>query len=335
VTGIAYEIENNSTGTLTVNSSGGNLVGTVPAGVCAHAVCIGTTLTTAADWDWDYISTTTITGTGANVLGTSPTITTPTISSLSSAAATALTLQSAGTTAVTIDTSQNVGIGCTPTQRLQIAQPTAVEFDMFVGSTRTLTLYADATQTFVVAPTAVPMIFKTSDTERMRITSGGEILVGTTTSQGKITVLGSNGGTDIAFTNTSGTSSYFACAFYNNGTTYSYCGGITVSGTTTAYATSSDYRLKENITPMTGALAKVSQLKPVTYKWKADGSDGQGFIAHELQEVYPDAVSGKKDGEQMQGVDYGKLTPILTAALQEAIAKIETLEARIAVLEAK
>ena len=79
VTGIAYEIENNSTGTLTVNSSGGNLVGTVPAGVCAHAVCIGTTLTTAADWDWDYISTTTITGTGANVLGTSPTITSATL----------------------------------------------------------------------------------------------------------------------------------------------------------------------------------------------------------------------------------------------------------------
>jgi len=145
VTGMAYEIENNSTGLLTVNSSGGNLVGTIPAGVCAHAVCIGTTLTTAADWDWDYISTSAITGTGANVLGTSPTITTPVISSivntgtltlptstdtlvgrattdtltnktlttpvissLSSASATALTLQSAGTTGLTIDTSQNL-----------------------------------------------------------------------------------------------------------------------------------------------------------------------------------------------------------------------------------
>jgi len=113
VTGMAFEIENNSTGLLTVNSSGGNLVGTIPAGVCAHAVCIGTTLTTAADWDWDYISTSTITGTGANVLGTSPTIATPTISSLSSAAATALTLQSAGITAITVDTSQNVSIGTT------------------------------------------------------------------------------------------------------------------------------------------------------------------------------------------------------------------------------
>jgi hypothetical protein len=96
VTGIAYEIENNSTGLLTVNSSGGNLVGTIPAGVCAHAVCIGTTLTTAADWDWDYISTTTITGTGANVLGTSPTITTATLASPN--ITTALTLTgSAGT----------------------------------------------------------------------------------------------------------------------------------------------------------------------------------------------------------------------------------------------
>ena len=75
VTGMVYEIENNSTGTLTVNSSGGNLVGTIPAGVCAHAVCIGTTLTTAADWDWDYISTTTITGTGSTVLNASPTLT--------------------------------------------------------------------------------------------------------------------------------------------------------------------------------------------------------------------------------------------------------------------
>jgi hypothetical protein len=112
-------------------------------------------------------------------------------------------------------------------------------------------------------------------------------------------------------------------------------GSITSTVSATAYVTSSDYRLKHDIQPMTGALAKVAALKPVNYKWKVDGSDGQGFIAHELQEVCPDAVTGEKDGEQMQGVDYGKLTPILTAALQEAIAKIETLEARISALEAK
>jgi len=123
VTGIAYEIENNSTGTLTVNSSGGNLVGTIPAGVCAHAVCIGTTLTTAADWDWDYISTSAITGTGANVLATSPTITTPTIDTITSAAATALTLKSAGTTALTISTSQAATFASTVADSVAILRP--------------------------------------------------------------------------------------------------------------------------------------------------------------------------------------------------------------------
>ena len=86
---------------------------------------------------------------------------------------------------------------------------------------------------------------------------------------------------------------------------------------------------------MVGALGKVAQLKPVTYKWNSDGSDGQGFIAHELQEVAPYAVSGEKDGKDMQGVEYGRITPLLTAALQEAIAKIELLEVRLALLESK
>ena len=73
--GMAFEIENNSTGLVTVTASGGATVGTIPAGVCVHVVCIGTTLTTAADWDWDYISFSTITGTGSNVLSADPTFT--------------------------------------------------------------------------------------------------------------------------------------------------------------------------------------------------------------------------------------------------------------------
>jgi len=210
VTGMAYEIENNSTGLLTVNSSGGNLVGTIPAGVCAHAVCIGTTLTTAADWDWDYISTTTITGTGANVLGTSPTITTPTISSLSSAASTALTLQSAGTTAVTIDTSQNVGIGTTSPDifsrsfaktlgidgssgaantGIQINGNTSynAEIDFGVGGTRQATVQVSNTYFAVTANTSIPILFSTNNSERMRINAGAPILClagGSTTATG-------------------------------------------------------------------------------------------------------------------------------------------------------
>ena len=137
--------------------------------------------------------------------------------------------------------------------------------------------------------------------------------------------------TGMAMQNGSATQTY-AILFKNpNG----IVGSIQTGGTTTQYITSSDYRLKNTIAPMVGALGKVAQLKPVTYKWNSDGSDGQGFIAHELQEVAPYAVSGEKDGKDMQGVEYGRITPLLTAALQEAIAKIELLEVRLALLESK
>jgi hypothetical protein len=193
------------------------------------------------------------------------------------------------------------------------------------------------------------LTFKTGETERARIDSSGNLLVGTTSafSQiGKATfasgasgngliVQAGNSSTAYQSTNASGTGAYYAAIWSNNGNSFSTCGTIEVSGSTTSYNTSSDYRLKENVAPMTGALAKVLELNPVTYTWKVDGSDGQGFIAHELQEVAPYAVSGEKDGEQMQGVDYGKITPLLTAALQEAIAEIQSLKARVAELEAK
>jgi hypothetical protein len=85
---------------------------------------------------------------------------------------------------------------------------------------------------------------------------------------------------------------------------------------------------------MIGALAKVSALKPCTFKWKSDGSEGQGFIAHELQEVCPDAVTGEKDAvdadgnPQYQGIDTSFLVATLTAAIQELTARVQALEAK-------
>jgi hypothetical protein len=117
-------------------------------------------------------------------------------------------------------------------------------------------------------------------------------------------------------------------------------GLVSTNNTNTTYATSSDYRLKEAVNPMMGALATVAALKPVTYKWKADGSDGQGFIAHELQAVVPDCVTGTKDAvdaegnPQYQGIDVSFLVATLTAAIQEQQAIIVQLQADVAALKA-
>ena len=198
------------------------------------------------------------------------------------------------------------------------------------------------TNTGIFFPAADTIAFSEGGAESMRIDSSGNLLVGVTsnatfsTSNG-VLLIGSGRllatHTDDAPIAASRLGSDGIIASWYRGT--SLVGSISVTSSATTYNTSSDYRLKENIAPMTGALSVVQQLKPCTYTWKADGSSGEGFIAHELQEVCPSAVIGEKDGEEMQGVDYGKLTPILTAALQEAITKIKTLEARIAVLEAK
>jgi hypothetical protein len=183
----------------------------------------------------------------------------------------------------------------------------------------------------------------TSGTSRMSIDSNGYVIVGGVSSlnsvfsvYGKSTIapcalqVNANGDYGYVFKNSSGALS----------------GAITVNASTVAYNTSSDYRLKENIAPMTGALAKVALLKPVTFKWKIDGVDDEGFIAHELQAVKPNCVTGAKDAvdadgnPQYQGIDTSFLVATLTAALQETKALIDTqaetinaLTARIVALE--
>ena len=102
-------------------------------------------------------------------------------------------------------------------------------------------------------------------------------------------------------------------------------GSIRVQNSATTYLTSSDYRLKENWQAMSGALERVGMLKPGTWEWKGGGS-GEGLMAHEAQQVVPDAVSGVKDGPEMQGIDYSMLVPVLIGAVQELAAKVAALE---------
>jgi hypothetical protein len=183
---------------------------------------------------------------------------------------------------------------------------------------------------------AYPILFSTSAIERMRIDSSGQVLIGATSNPTATVaqqyILG-------ATTYKGTVNPYNPIVFYNSSN--ALAGYIGVNGTVTAYITSSDYRLKEDIKPMVGALDKVALLKPVTYKWKVDGTDGQGFIAHELQAIVPDCVLGEKDAVnedgsiKPQGIDTSFLVATLTAAIQEQQTIINDLKARIETLEAK
>jgi hypothetical protein len=196
------------------------------------------------------------------------------------------------------------------------------------------------------------MLFTTNGTERMRITSGGDVLIGTTSANyGKLQAVAGGSGGAALFQNgstndlihiygnqggSSGSAMYVVPMFFGNATLR---GGIYWNGSSIQYNTTSDYRLKENIAPMTGALAKVQSLKPCTYTWKETGLNGQGFIAHELQELIPEAVTGEKDAVDAeeniipQSVDTSSLVATLTAAIQELKATVDAQAVRIAALE--
>lgn len=205
------------------------------------------------------------------------------------------------------------------------------------------TSYAGANSVNIGSITNNNLAFITNNTERARIDSSGNLLVGTTTSNFNFAsgwnILINSGAsyTNTAHANGTSSGAGYANFVYNSG----IIGSITQNGTTAiSYNTSSDYRLKEAIAPMTGALAKVALLKPCTYKWKVDGSDGQGFIAHELAEVEAGCVTGEKDAvdadgnPQYQGIDTSFLVATLTAAIQEQQTLITALTARITALEA-
>jgi hypothetical protein len=220
--------------------------------------------------------------------------------------------------------------------------------NLSVGDVNKAQFYHGGTDMFIGNQANGYLMFQTNATERARIDSSGRFLVGTTsfdnlpgggTSNGTGAALGDSQlkACRSAYTvqvgvTTTGAGIYLQ-QFFQAGTN---CGQITVSNSNaTAYQTSSDYRLKDNPQPMTGALAKVALLKPCTWSWKNTGDEGQGFIAHELQAVCPDAVSGTKDGVDeegkpiYQGIDTSFLVATLTAALQEQQALIQSLKARL------
>jgi hypothetical protein len=210
------------------------------------------------------------------------------------------------------------------------------------------------------------MIFKTNSSNRMTIDSEGIIKAGNLNEKlgGGTNFMSLSGNGYPPLRVRRGSDTGHCVLFYGSSGTSSSVGNITTSGSSTTYNTSSDYRLKENVVDITGATERVKQLQPKRFNFIVDADTTvDGFLAHEVSSIVPEAITGThnevevwKEGEELpegvsvgdnklddegntipvyQGIDQSKLVPLLTASLQEAITKIETLETEMTALKAR
>jgi len=249
-------------------------------------------------------------------------------------------INTGGSTRATIESNGRLGIGTTsPACDLHVsaANPRArftstgntVNYDIFMGST-TATVGTSSNH---------DTVFMTNDTERMRINSAGDIMCGSTTvevGRGNTTIGVTLRPEGRVYYNSNSSFSSFGrnadgavLVFTRSGTDV---GNISVTSSATSYNTGSDYRLKENVVSISDGITRLKTLKPKRFNFIADAETTvDGFIAHEVTAV-PEAITGAKDevdsdnNPVYQGIDQSKLVPLLTAALQEAVAKIEVLE---------
>jgi hypothetical protein len=233
-------------------------------------------------------------------------------------------------------TGGNVGIGTTsPGRNLTVATSGEAYVSVTGGASSDVgvlfgTSASDA-KGRLIYNNADNMQFWTASTERMRITSGGSLLIGKIARAfGTAGIDFQSNGADCHWTATSSSLVAFnrlstdgtLIEFAQDGTVE---GTISISGNTTSYNTSSDYRLKQDLKDFNG-LSLVNQINVYDYQWKSDSTRSYGVMAHELQSVLPYAVTGVKDGEKMQGVDYSKIVPVLIKAIQELKAEIDILK---------
>ena len=239
-----------------------------------------------------------------------------------------------------IDSSGNVGIGTSgPSYNLHVRNGGGNGTIGVQYGTSTVTLLsAYAAQGDLQVTGANPLTFTNNSTERMRIDSSGNLLVGTTSAGGAggVTIypLGGGAGTAaIQVFNKTNTASDSAILFRVAGTTVS---GISYTSTVVTYGTVSDYRLKTVVGAISDSGTRIDSLEPIEYTWNSNGQRARGFLAHKFQEVYASSVTGTKDAVDAdgnpihQGMQAGS-----TEVIADLVAEIQSLRKRLTALESK
>ena len=272
---------------------------------------------------------------------------------------------SSDATAITIDSSENVGIGTTsPTTNAGFGTPLLEVRGSSGGSLLSTNSTTSGEGVFTTRDTGINIsmsgaatastgnniVFRTGNTnsdynstERMRIDSSGRFLVNTTSASTLVTIQGDTTADVMTVRTGSNANNNVGAIVFRDGA-QEYCGQIVVNGqnNTTGYTTSSDYRLKENVDYTWDATTRLKQLRPARFNWISDPTDTliDGFLAHEVSDIVPEAITGEKDATETytdedgneqttpiyQGIDQAKLVPLLVKTIQELEARITTLE---------
>jgi hypothetical protein len=260
--------------------------------------------------------------------------------------------KTAGTDRVHFTSQGNVGVGTNaPTHLADAYKTIEVKGTDTNGSGVILATSTAGIQTQMISSDAVgvgtigtrtnhPCTFSINNAEKMRIATDGQIYIGTTVERNNSFVCIKSDATNQNGMEIRCHANNDAIRFYSSDSTSA--GAVTVSGSSTTYSTSSDYRLKENVDYTFDATTRLKQLKPCRFNWIADNTNTEldGFIAHEVSSIVPEAIIGEKDAietytdddgeeqtrEKYQGIDQAKLVPLLVKTIQELEARITALE---------